>query len=238
MALFRPKSPVSPKAEAWIEQSLDWLTGQFGDGYLRADILLPDEIDEYTEDQAGAQRLLAIVSAHMGASMAAVDLQVLGEVPSTRRSARRTSDDGELGTYERVGDRSVIAVPDSLLKRPVALVATLAHEIAHVRLIGENRVTSEQYDQEQLTDLATVFFGLGIFTANAAYDYTQTATGARTMIASTSRLGYLGEEMCGYALASFAFRRGEPDPFWASQLDLNPRAYLKQGLRYLEVTRR
>jgi hypothetical protein len=41
--------------------------------------------------------------------------------------------------------------------------------------------------------------------------------------------------MFGYALACYAWMRGEPapEPAWARYLDANPRGYLKQGTRYL-----
>lgn len=39
--------------------------------------------------------------------------------------------------------------------------------------------------------------------------------------------------MFGYALACYAHLRGETRPAWAHHLGTNPRAYLKQGLRYL-----
>ncbi|GAA4473494.1 hypothetical protein [Phytohabitans houttuyneae] len=39
--------------------------------------------------------------------------------------------------------------------------------------------------------------------------------------------------MYGYALARYAWLRGETDPAWSRYLDTNPRAYLKRGLRYL-----
>jgi hypothetical protein len=89
-------------------------------------------------------------------------------------------------------------------------------------------VNTTQPDQEQLTDLSTVFFGLGVFTANAAFDYSQDHRGWQT-----SQLGYLGERLFGYALAYYAWLRTEETPAWTNQLDTNPAAYMRQGLRYL-----
>jgi hypothetical protein len=111
----------------------------------------------------------------------------------------------------------------------VALAATIAHEIGHVRLLGEGRVSPDRPDGEQLTDLTAVFFGFGVFSANAAFDYSRDSRGWRS-----STLGYLGERLLAFGLACCAFRRGEQAPAWATALDTNPRVYLKQGLRYLE----
>jgi hypothetical protein len=95
-------------------------------------------------------------------------------------------------------------------------------------LLGDGRVSASREDQEPLTDLLTVFFGLGIFTANAAFEYMQDTRRYRT-----SRLGYLTEPMYGYALARYAWLRGETNPPWARYLDTNPRTFLKRGLRYI-----
>ena len=59
---------------------------------------------------------------------------------------------------------------------PMALVATIGHELGHERLAGEGRVAGRA-DEEQLTDLLTVYFGLGVFNANAAFQYTSAGGG-------------------------------------------------------------
>jgi hypothetical protein len=97
-------------------------------------------------------------------------------------------------------------------------------------------VTGDRPDAEPLTDLATVYLGMGIFTANAAFEFTAgrgPGYYARTGGWSSSRTGYLTEQMFGYALACLAVQRGERQPPWTGYLDTNPRGYMKQGLRYL-----
>jgi hypothetical protein len=112
-------------------------------------------------------------------------------------------------------------------------VATLAHELGHVLLLGDGRITAEREDHEPLTDLLTVFFGVGIFAANAALEYTRELRG-KYGYSLTSRLGYLTEPMYGYGLACYRWLRAETDPAWARCLDTNPRGYLNRGLRYLK----
>jgi len=114
----------------------------------------------------------------------------------------------------------------------MALVATIAHELGHVLLLGNGRIPADRKDHEPLTDLLTVFFGLGIFSANAVFEYSREVRGEYAY-ASTSRLGYLTEPMFGYGLARYAWLRGEADPRWARYVDTNPRTFLKRGLRYL-----
>lgn len=116
---------------------------------------------------------------------------------------------GAAGLYISATDESrlVIAVRSSKLNNPLAVVATMAHELAHVILLGGNLVDRESQDMEPLTDLTIVFLGLGIFTANAAAQFEQHQDG-RSQGWSMQRLGYLSEQMYGYALVKFAFERG------------------------------
>lgn len=118
------------------------------------------------------------------------------------------------------------------MHQPARLLAVIAHELGHVRLLSEGRVAPDRQDGEPLTDLATVYLGMGILTANAAFDFSQTA-GYRTYGWRAQRLGYMTEQMFGYALACYAAMRGELDPAWTRYLDTNPRVYLKHSLRYL-----
>jgi hypothetical protein len=140
---------------------------------------------------------------------------------------------GAAGHYRTVDGKAVISLEESLGQTPLALIATVAHELAHERLLGEDRVRPDRADQEPLTDLLTVFLGFGVVTANAALEFSHSAEG-RYSRWSASRLGYLTEPMFGYALARYAWMRGEQDPDWADFVDTNPRAFLKKGLRFLK----
>jgi len=77
-----------------------------------------------------------------------------------------------------------------------------------------------------------VFFGLGIFTANSRFQYNQWSDG-QMYGWRASTLGYLSEEKFGYALGLWTKVRGEEHPRWMRHLRLNPRAYMKQTVRYL-----
>ncbi|GLW35429.1 hypothetical protein [Actinoplanes regularis] len=60
--------------------------------------------------------------------------------------------------HHRVRDgRSVIGIrDDQAARRPMALVATLAHELGHVLLLADGRISAQQQDHEPLTDLLTI----------------------------------------------------------------------------------
>ena len=150
---------------------------------------------------------------------------LLGQLP-----VREMTSAGVAGHYLRRDDTFVASVSDDQLRSPVPATAVIAHPLAHVRLPGEGRIDPARTDGEQLTDLVTVFFGLGVYHVNASFDFEQSDQGWRT-----ARLGYLSDQMFGYALARYAQLRSEPGPEWATALDTNPRTYIMQATRYLET---
>jgi hypothetical protein len=231
--LLRAKCPVSEKARLWTEESLQWLHGEFGGDALRGEVLRPETVfppASYTGSEDDVSVVLRRLCDRMCVPIESVAIEFDDDpdvTPDPRVPvAHRFS--GAAGEYHRRGGIAVLAIRRRQLRHPVALAATLAHELAHARLLGEGRIAQGRSDGEQLTDLTTIFFGTGIFTANAAFDFSQTQSGWQS-----SHLGYLGETLCGYALAYFAYLRSERDPAWAAALDTNPRAYMRQGLRYL-----
>jgi hypothetical protein len=122
------------------------------------------------------------------------------------------------------------------MKDPLGLVATLAHELCHVILLGQRLMSHDEPDMEPMTDLATVFVGLGVFTANSAARFEQHDDGQQQGW-STRTLGYLPEPMFGYALAKFALERGEAKLEWSKHLSTNVRFYFQKSVHWLHRTR-
>lgn len=133
------------------------------------------------------------------------------------------------GHYSIRDGVGVIAVGMDNAPDPRRVVAVAAHELCHHKLLYQGLASADEGDHEPLTDLATVFFGLGIFTANAAFTFSQGSGGWRRQ-----QLGYINQPMFGYALARFAWLRGDRNPAWTQYLDTNPRGYFKRAMRYLE----
>lgn len=243
MSWRRGGSPVRDVERTWIDEQLDWLASQFGADRLHGEVVLPTDRyfpGRYTGSRDDVRRVLERVCGFMGVDRARVALEhyrgdgprrdLEAGVPLVTAAAQRT-----VGHHRMDGDRSIVGIDDGQAHNPTALVATIAHELGHVRLIGEGRITADREDQEPLTDLLTVFFGLGIFTANAAFEYGREIRG-NYVYTRGGRLGYLTEPMYGYALARYAWLRGEEHPAWAAHLDTNPRTFLGWGLRFLRRT--
>src|SRR5262249_31338404 len=117
---------------------------------------------------------------------------------------------------------------------PMGLVGTIAHELAHVRLLGEGRIMREVFDNELLTDLTVVHFGLGIFLTNTPRNWDSQYK--KWPDSTLLKPEYMTPPMFGWALAHLAWFRGETKPEWAKYLKMAARANLKQGLRYLQET--
>lgn len=233
----KPKCPVRAEEQAWIEESLDWFVAEFGEDAMKRPVVVPQGSFfpvGYTGSEQDVRAVFVSVCARLEIPPERVVLEIeaqdaeaeslLEHLPISYQSKEAA------GHWRKRDEATVISVQLHQARDPIALVATIAHELGHERLLGEERIDPERRDGEPLTDLFTVFFGMGIFSANAAFEFRLSHRAYRT-----SRLGYLTEPMFGYALARYSWLRGETSPAWAEHLDTNPRTYLKQGLKYLQL---
>ncbi|MGI8335146.1 hypothetical protein ACRYCC_34780 [Actinomadura scrupuli] len=239
--------PVEFEQQSWIETRMHWCAEQFGGPAELGDIALPTQDffpASYTGTLAQIKELTARVCDLMSVDPAGLIVELFDGAEKGRASGVRT-----VGHYTRRNGRAVISLDRDQAADPAYLTAIIAHELGHVRLLGENRV-SRRGDHERLTDLVTVYLGLGIFTTNAAMSYAKAARSwsiqplgyldERTLNGAGSdgyfRLGYLREREFGYALACYCRMRGQTTaPAWASYLAPGPRAVLKQGLAFLAL---
>jgi len=125
-----------------------------------------------------------------------------------------------------------IEIKESNLLNPISVIATIAHELCHVLLLGENRISRDDHDMEPLTDLLTVFMGLGIFTANSTIQFNQWQDYQKQGWSIQSQ-GYLTQEAFGYALAAWAQMRNDLNPSWIKYLSTDIKAYFKMSLKLL-----
>ena len=233
-----PVCPVAPEQRDWIERSLRWCVREFGEQAARGPVVLPDADllpEPYDASSYQIFRLYDRICSLMGVDPREVELRLRDRIDQGTPSDR--GDRGErrvVGRYRtpphlrlRFLDvklslgRPSIEIERAQTADPVRLVALLAHELAHRRLLGEGRVTLQQPDQEQLTDLLTVYLGFGVFTANMQQGL-------------AGHLGYLTTSERAYALACYCRMRGEFDvPGWAGHLHPRPLAKLEQALEFL-----
>jgi hypothetical protein len=140
------------------------------------------------------------------------------------------------GLYSQTGQKFDIWLEINSLDDPASVIATLSHEIGHVILLGQNRVSPDEPDHEGLTDLLTVFLGLGIFPANSAV-YDSNWTDGQWSGWSVGKRGYLSMDMYGYAMSLYTLARRDRHPAWASHLRPDVRSALKRSVQYIESTK-
>lgn len=237
---FAPMVPLDPAAKKWVESRLLWLAREFGpDVFLRRAMILPT-VDFFPDPiegtEASLRNLLDQVCGYMDVDPDAVELRLM-----TNRSnlglvngLGQMLPGGPAGLYEETGSRTRIHLDTAELLDQTGLIGTLAHELSHQKLMGENRVSGHNFDNELLTDLNVVFHGMGIFLGNKPRHWdSQYGVWPGTKL---RRPEYMTLPMFGYALAHAAWLRGEPKPEWMRHLSLELRACFKQSLAYLMKT--
>ena len=125
------------------------------------------------------------------------------------------------------GDKE-IWIELSLLSDPVDLIATMAHELAHYKLLGEYRM---EENDELITDLTAVAFGFGIFMGNSYFNFSQW-TGTTHQGWQMQKRGYLPEQVIAYAVAWIALYRNE-EISWKRYLNKTMTKYFEQSYKYI-----
>jgi hypothetical protein len=228
-----PECPVDPAMREWIDRRWSWLEEQFGTERLRKGrVILPRSEffpDPFCGTEDDARRMLDRVCGYMDLDPTSVDLSLyVDDQPAFEGQWRQ----GTAGLYQRERGRFRIGIEVGNLDDPLALVSTIAHELGHVHLLGHRRITAAAEDHEPLTDLLTVFLGLGVFSANSVIHELYWDEGHYSGW-RMGRRGYLGMPQYGYALARFARSRGEDGSAWSKELRLDVRAAFRQAMHFL-----
>lgn len=237
---FSSGCPVDEAAKQWIEDRLNWLSEQFGrDVFTRRAVILPTaEFFPQTVDgsEESVRNLLDQVCGYMDVDPQEVRLKLF-----TRKSDLWLMNEkgkylppGPAGMYEAKRGRAIVHIEMDELCNLSGLVGTMAHELAHLRLMGERRVMGREFDNELLTDLTVVFHGLGIFLGNSPRNWdSHNSTWPGTNLV---RPEYMTVPMYAYALAHAAWHRNEAKPAWSKYLSFDLAPNFRQALRFLNRT--
>ena len=232
----RPSLPVTPEQRAWIDGRANWIADEFGEARLReVRVIVPTPEffpDRFDGKESDVLPIFDRVCGYMGVDSNRVDVYLYDDGRPDLGPGFLIQGDrrGAAGLYHgRTDQREQLGIERSNLQDPLSLVATIAHELGHVLLLGDGRISHGAEDHEPLTDLLTVFLGLGVFGANAAVHAANWSRGGWSGW-NVGRQGYLSQQTWGYALAKFAMSRGEPKPVWAMHLRPDIRALFKQSV--------
>jgi hypothetical protein len=247
---FAPKLPIGDEERQWVDEGFRRLEKLLGRRrMLEARVVTPtaeDFPDPYDKTSAvSIEKLFGRVCGYMQVDRNSLEFEIFPDETEELRTILPYWRGGlgrhAAGLYmhameERASEGddgpAVVAIRSSQLKDPLSLVATMAHELGHVILLGGGLMSPKTSDHEPMTDLLTVFLGLGIFNANSASRFEQYQD-ERRQGWSMQRLGYLTEEVFGYALAKFTVERGEDRVEWERHLSTNVRSYFNRSRRWL-----
>jgi|GEM_PF-941220 len=223
---FDPEGcPVDEPTRIWLERYFLSLLDIFGrENTVRRKVMVPDKKDfpiRYDGSERAAFDTLQIIAAQMEVPFENVKLDFYDE--ELGDPAKGASSGVYWGKTD--GGEFEISLLRGRLDEPEKMVATLSHEVAHIKLLGENRIKE---NDEPLTDLTTIFLGLGIFNANAAFE-----TFTTNKSYGWTRQGYLSQMEWGYALALFAYVRKEINPAWANHLCQNVKGDFVLGQKFI-----
>jgi hypothetical protein len=238
---FKSKLPVTEEERLWVDEGFGRLSRMLGSSRLQnCSVILPtDEYfpDPYDKTEATLGALFKRVCEFMRVDPKQVQLEIIPDSSELMEMLPeyRSSSQGPAGLHFGKSDEEhpLIAISRSSLKDPLLAVATLAHELGHVILLDGGHLQRDAEDMEPMTDLLTVYLGLGLFTANASRRFLKFQE-ERKQGWSMHLLGYLPEAVFAYALARFAWERGEEKPAWEEHLSTNLKVYFRKSGEWLK----
>jgi hypothetical protein len=236
-----PECPIDSDMRLWMENAFLWSVAQFGEGNISAKSMLHPTPEHFPVLYNGSKESLIktaqIVAKQMEIDFNKINLDIyeqniqefsgdfgyriwteVDKNSGEKLSAGLFFEKNETGKYD-------VFIEKTVLNDPENLVATLAHEFSHIKLLGEKRI---DFNDEELTDLTPVIFGLGIFNANSAFkEYKSNDSYGHNSI------GYLNQREWGYALALYAYYRKEENPDWIKYLTPNIKSDFKKSMAFI-----
>lgn len=246
MIFGKPKPTVTPEDKDWVEDAFLWLEQQYGKDFLKNVVTIEPTKEFFPLDFKGteenAAQLTEMICDYMHIKNIKIDLHYFSDKPIelTEGIVTTQSEKGfgfqnknKLGTYSEHGpNKYSIGIELELLKDPINLIATLAHELSHLTLLGEGRL---EVNDEELTDINTIALGFGIFTANSIFQFQQ-FQGTSTQGWQTQRRGYIPEQVAAYCLALFTNYQQKDDAKWRHFLTKSIKKMYDRNIKYLKTT--
>ena len=158
----KPRLPLALNEQQWIEESFDWLLKQFGkDYFLERQTILPTTTffpDKYRGTEECVLLVVRRTCQYMDVPPDSVEVSFFEEAETLQdRNLQPVGDfrSGTAGLYfhkNEAAAKTRIAIHSNQLNQPMSLVATIAHELGHVILLGGGLVSRENKSHEHLTE--------------------------------------------------------------------------------------
>jgi hypothetical protein len=240
---WRPKSPIDPDDEDWQLECWRWLLKNHGGVSALAQRTLVLPTQEYFQwprlsGSALAENVFEQVARYAGVDASDFELAAQAESVNPVLAPLQVVMNAPVdaaGTFSIKGNRMQITYNPDLLKSPMKLIATFAHEISHPLLLEIAGDPPGGPDMEEFaTDLAVIFFGFGVISVNTTSNFVgfrDDATGTQGW--RFDGLGYLSLAERTFALAVFLALADRDGVQVLPYLESGPAAYFKKALKYV-----
>ncbi len=239
----KKRLPITPEDQIWAEESLAFLNKSLGEGKLLSFKTVTPTKEFFDRDFDGSEKdahfILDRCLVLMGIQTASVQLEFFSEQHTYLEDGTLLSSQADLqgrtegaaGTYQKKGGTTIIRLEHEQLKRPEDLIGTIAHELAHEKLLGEHRILE---NDEYLTDLTAIALGFGIFIGNARFQFASGTNGSFGWQMRSQ--GYLPEQLIAYVMASLSLKKQETNTNYTEHLTTTLQGYFNQSIAYLNAT--
>jgi tetratricopeptide (TPR) repeat protein len=233
-----PDNPSLTAADKdWVEKNMLWFIEVFGYDRLEKDpFLLPThKYFPYSnlKDEHQFRDFFKQLCEHWKVNSEEIKVNFFDDIKSKQWSnlapagAIREPQGLYYQEYTREKERFIVRIARSNFDNPQLLTSVVVHELAHVKLLGENYIRANDPDMEPFTDLATICFGFGIFVANTCETKDNGWLG---------RSGYLSNEVISYANALICYITGKNAAHYCDHLNTNTRLLFLQDHAWLKHT--
>ena len=252
-SLFQPRCPLNAGEKAWVEYRVTWLVEFLGAERLRnfQAILPTGEFFPlpYHGEPEEVQAVFERVCGYMDLDPRRYRLNLFDE----RTGPNEAPSQGDEVRWESGMPwsfyKSVIYVPDETGESLVGtlhvdvkmardlefIIGVFSRELCQSLLLMRPDLEFEQSEYQSTVELMPIFYGLGIFAANAVFRET-----------NENHLGWnywslvpwtnLPARLIGHALALVSWLREEPLPRWSSLLRRDAESAMRGALKYLQKT--
>lgn len=239
------KLPVTIEDQLWIEEKLTFLKDSIGlEKILKMTTISPETFlsnYEFKKNESDAYYILDYIKTTMNLGDVPIELKFFSDQPIHQKDGSILTTPADnfgrwksaAGTYQKVNNKIIISIEKSQLKKTESLIATISHELAHQKLLGEKRITT---NDEHLTDLVAIVYGFGIFIGNSKFVFQSGIDNGFGW--KMTNQGYLPEQLIAYTMATLSLKKKEKDTRYVEQLNSSLRAYFKQSIAYLSQKER
>lgn len=231
------KCPITQEDKEWLEEWLDWIDNNVVDFRSQPTILPTKEYFDwtFTGTRKDAEFVLRKVGNYFKVDTAGIQLDLYSEESIELDRGTRTQTlkgEGTAGLFVRDGKKPTIWIEIQQLKRPNALVATLAHELSHYVLLSQKGVELEGEENEWLTDLLAIAYGFGVFMGNTRFELSQWQSGDGWGGWEYTTQGYLPQQIIAYAMAEIEVTRQVGLPDWIDLLRKDFQKDFRKSMKY------